>query len=232
MNNIPFLLIITILISYGCNNKVEILDNARPFAAQQYPAKKRQVKLIRVAIAPYNEIDSLTTYLIASQFEKFYLNVKTLILPTACMDDSLLAHSKTRYNANKILTHLAMIKPQESNFILAITNDKIAACGDSIHESGVAGLGDRPGYCCVVSTDALKNKLTDTLQFNPRLIKACMHEMGHNFGLSHCKSKDKKCIMRDAAGTIVTLDEEDIHLCKKCTDLLKEKGIHLKCPDY
>jgi archaemetzincin len=221
-----FLLLMVVSLS-ACKKQVKTLPTVSAVINNQLPAKKNQVKIIRIAIAPYDSIDSVSVCLIASEFERFYQNVKTSILPTAMMDDSLLAYSKTRYNANKILTHLSLIKPEETPYILAITDRKIAACGDSIHESGVAGLGNRPGNCCVVSTAALKNKLKDQEQFSQRLVKACFHEMGHNFGLSHCK-KNKKCLMRDAAGTIVTLDEEDIFLCRNCVELLKKKGINVK----
>jgi archaemetzincin len=228
MRKIFFCLLIVSL-GFACGKKEKPPVTVNPFVTNNIPAKKNQVKIVRVAIAPYHEIDSATTALIAQEFESFYVNVKTLILPREIMSDSLLANSQTRYNANKILNHLALIKPNEVNYILAITDDRIAACGDSIHETGVAGLGNRPGTCSVVSTAALKNKLPDSTQFTPRLIKATMHEMGHNFGLFHCKNKkDKKCLMRDAAGTIKTLDEEDVHLCDKCVELLKQKGINVR----
>jgi archaemetzincin len=213
-----------LLLLQSCGKKEEITVYTYKIKIKSTPARKKQVHIVKLAIAPYHEVDSATTALIAQEFEDFYTNIQTFVLPTAIMDDSLLARSGTRYNANKILSHLAKIKPTESTYILAITDDRIAACGDTIHESGVAGLGDKPGFCCVVSTAALKNKLTDSTQFGPRLIKASFHEMGHNFGLSHCKNKDRKCLMRSSGGTIVTLDEEDIYFCKKCRELLKKKG--------
>lgn len=215
----------------GCGNKpqpIKIHADEHSLLEQKSPAKKKNIKLHYIAIAPYHEVDSCTADLIACEFEAFYFNVKTFILPRAIMPDSLLAYSKTRYNANKILRHLDLIKPEQANYILAITDDKIAACGDSTQEMGVAGLGDRPGVCSVVSTASLKRKLPDSTQFTPRLIKACMHEMGHNFGLPHCKSKNKKCFMRDAGGTILTLDEEERFLCDQCIEKLKKRGIKLR----
>jgi archaemetzincin len=220
--------ILIICFSWACSHKTELPAVPTPFTPNHITAKKKQVKMVRLAIAPYNEIDSVTTSMLVSELENFYSNLNAVILPKAVMSDSLLANSKTRYNANKILNYLDLIKPEEVTYILALTTDKIAACGDTIHETGVAGLGNRPGTCSVVSTWSLRRKLTDEMQFTQRLIKACMHEMGHNFGLSHCKNKDKKCLMRDAGGTILTLDQEDVHLCKKCEDLLKQKGIHLR----
>jgi archaemetzincin len=224
--NITYILLLSLV--WACTGKNKLPDIPTLFSANQITAKKKQIKVIRLAIAPYNEIDSATTSLLVTELENFYSNLQAVILPKAIMSDSLLANSKTRYNANKILNHLDLIKPEQVTYILAITNDKIAACGDTIHETGVAGLGNRPGTCAVVSTWSLRRKLKDEIQFTQRLIKACMHEMGHNFGLGHCKNKDKKCLMRDAGGTILTLDQEEVHLCEKCEDLLKQKGIHLR----
>ncbi len=217
-----------IILSFaGCGKKPLPEKNIQPIIEKQVFEKDYTHKIRWVAIAPYDSIDSATTELISTQLEDFY-GVRTLLLPKAFMTDSLLAWSKTRYNANKILAHLTKIKPDNVAYILALTSEKIAACGDSIHETGVAGLGNRPGTCSVVSTATLHRKVKDEEQYTQRLIKACMHEMGHNFGLRHCKSKDKKCFMRDAAGTILTLDEEEIYLCKKCMKLLNEAGFNLK----
>jgi archaemetzincin len=61
-----------------------------------------------------------------------------------------------------------------------------------------------------------------------RLIKVCLHEMGHNFGLPHCESGDKKCLMRSANGTVKTIDEEEKYLCTVCSGILKTKGFKLR----
>ncbi len=242
MQRLGLILVLFLAACSSGEKKIEVRSGEHNLLGDHIPAQKNQVKIHWIAIAPYhvadslalvNDDDSLTreqtdsiiTHLVAQQFEAFYQNVKTFILPSTIMDDSLLAHSKTRYNANKILKQLAIVKPEQASYILAITEEGIAACGDSIHETGVAGLGNRSGYCSVVSTAALRKKLRDEEQFTQRLIKACMHEMGHNFGLTHCKTKDKKCFMRNSGGTVVTLDEEEVYLCSKCIDILKQKGI-------
>ena len=227
IQQISFMVAGIVCMLMACGAPPKSTPTIHPFTPPGIPAKKEQVKLVHIAIAPYHDIDSSTTALIAHEFEDFYVNVKTSVLPNEIMPDSLLAWSKTRYNANKILRHLAEIKPGTATYILALTDDRIAACGDSIHETGVAGLGDEPGYCCVVSTAALQKNIKDSNQFNQRLLKACMHEMGHNFGLPHCK-KNKKCLMRSSGGTILTLDEEDLFLCKHCRELLTQKGFIVK----
>ena len=42
-----------------------------------------------------------------------------------------------------------------------------------------------------------------------------MHELGHNLGLKHC-DKDAKCLMRNAAETVKTVDQVDLKLCTYC----------------
>ncbi|HZY36520.1 MAG TPA: zinc-dependent metalloprotease family protein [Mucilaginibacter sp.] len=62
--------------------------------------------------------------------------------------------------------------------------------------------------------------------FRQRLIKVCLHEIGHNFGLPHCSSGDKRCLMRDAKGTIKEVDQAQVFLCPQCRQrLCRESGI-------
>ena len=151
--------------------------------------------------------------------------VETTILTNAVLPDSCKTPYKKRYNANKILQHLAIIKPKQIPYILALTTAGIATKKGNYKEWGILGLGMCPGPCCVVSTANMgknKNRLKD------RLVKVCLHEMGHNFGLPHCNKNDKRCLMRDANGTVRTVDEEEKYLCLHCIEFLNKKGFRLK----
>ena len=55
-----------------------------------------------------------------------------------------------------------------------------------------------------------------------RFKKICIHELGHNLGLHHCENYDK-CVMRDAAETIKTIDHVDLMLCDKCKNKIGMK---------
>lgn len=78
---------------------------------------------------------------------------------------------------------------------------------------GIYGLGFCPGKSCLISTHRLK-KGTSKENFILRLKKVSCHELGHNFGLPHCPNKE--CIMQDAAETIKTIDNVELHLCDDC----------------
>jgi archaemetzincin len=59
--------------------------------------------------------------------------------------------------------------------------------------------------------------------FQERLAKVCLHEIGHNLGLPHCTSGDKRCFMNDAKGSIKEVDQEKLFLCEKCKKQLNHK---------
>lgn len=62
-------------------------------------------------------------------------------------------------------------------------------------------------------------------EFKQRLIKICIHEVGHNLGLKHCVY-DPKCLMNDANGTISQVDREGMYFCKKCKRQVESLYIH------
>ncbi len=86
-------------------------------------------------------------------------------------------------------------------------------------EWSIMGLGYRHGKTCVVSTFRIKKKDDEAL-FKERLSKICIHEIGHNFGLDHCKA-NPACLMNDANETISQADREGIYFCKICSKQVK-----------
>ncbi len=178
---------------------------------------------LTVAIVPYHDFRPAWINLVRRELEGFY-GIKTLLLPKAEMPDSCKKPYKNRYNAGGILQHLNVIKPKDVQYILALTTEGIAIEKGKYKEWGILGLGTCPGPCCVIST-ANMGKYDD--RFKDRLVKVCLHEMGHNFGLPHCDKKDMKCLMRDANGTVLTIDEDEKYLCKYCAGFLKVKGFKL-----
>lgn len=128
-----------------------------------------------------------------------------------------------RYRADSLLADLRKNKPDSIDYILGLTNRDISTTKKNkngtvkqpqwkYEDWGVFGLGYQPGPSCVVSTYRLKSN--DSALLINRLKKVCIHEMGHNFGLKHCTTKN--CVMQDAAETIRTIDSVDLELCPKC----------------
>ena len=215
MNDIRSYFFILVLIFGGCSQKQPSKDQVQIFKPKY---------TTHVAIKPYHDVSNELVELVSKELEEFY-HIKTTILSRGEMPDSCKKPYKKRYNANKILDYLKFEKPNDIPFILALTTKGIATKKEKYDEWGILGLGSRPGPVCVVST---ANMGKDVERLRNRLIKVCLHEMGHNFGLPHCEYGDKRCFMRSAKGTVKTVDEEEKFLCIQCVAYLQSKGFQMK----
>lgn len=57
-----------------------------------------------------------------------------------------------------------------------------------------------------------------------RIVKECMHELGHTFGLEHCANK--KCVM-SFSNSIVDVDYKSAAFCKSCSSKLRSAGVEI-----
>ena len=74
----------------------------------------------------------------------------------------------------------------------------------------VFGLAAKNGRGCIVSTYRLRNP--NERIFLNRLKKEVMHELGHVFGLEHCKNQ---CVMQ-FSNSIMDVDTKPDHFCNSC----------------
>ena len=167
-----------------------------------------------IFIVPLGNVNQEYLQTIKNCLENFY-KYKCDIKPKVNLTDDILAGSKTRYEASKILE-----KFNSKNNTIIITEKDIACKDGKYPEWGIFGLGDFPGTTCVVSTFRLKRNTNDSL-LKERLKKVVVHEVGHNLGLDHCFN-DKQCLMNDAGGTIKQVDREKIWICEKCLKQIKK----------
>jgi archaemetzincin len=80
----------------------------------------------------------------------------------------------------------------------------------------IFGLGYVGGNTSVVSDYRLQS--VDRGLFENRLKKVILHELGHNFGLSHCRVDS--CLMSETNGDIVKLNKTGGNYCKQCRQKL------------
>lgn len=168
-----------------------------------------------IYIQPLGDVKENYVRIVKQSVESFY-GYKCIINPKIDFTKDLLAASKTRYEASKILD-----KFHSKDNILLITEKDIACKKDQYPEWGILGLGYRPGTVCVISTFRMKRNV-DEDRIIDRLKKVALHEVGHNLGLDHC-NKDGRCMMNDANGTISQVDRELIYLCPNCKRLIGMK---------
>lgn len=81
----------------------------------------------------------------------------------------------------------------------------------------VYGEAQLKGRCAVVSTFRLRNELyglpADDRLFRDRIEKECVHEVGHTYGLVHCR--DIECVMRSST-YVEEIDLKGSLLCPAC----------------
>lgn len=190
--------------------------------------KDKTFPIATVGIQPYKPFDRSQADTIAAVIAKVY-GFKVQVLKALPIPAQTFVNEKSpRYRADKILRIQDEQRPDSLDFILGMTSYDISTTKrDSdgnikkpetkYSDWGIMGLGYRPGQSCVVSTFRIKG---DEKKFRERLKKICIHEIGHNLGLDHCKTEG--CVMADAAETIATIDHVKATLCAACRRRLRD----------
>lgn len=113
---------------------------------------------------------------------------------------------RKRYRADRILEHLEamFVDAPATTHVLALVTVDISTTKPPHEDWGIFGLGQMPGRAAVVSTFRLRRKARDDAHLKRRLANTTLHELGHTFGLDHCR--EALCPMQDAEGSIVNTD--------------------------
>lgn len=162
-----------------------------------------------IYIQPLGNVNQEYLTYIKNSVKEFY-GYDCVIKTKINLTNAILAKSKTRYEAGKILKKYI----SKENILLITERDIAHRKSREFPEWGVFGLGFRPGTTCVISTFRLKKNVSK-VKFLERLKKVALHEIGHNLGLEHC-TIDKNCMMTSAGGTVKQVDGEKIWFCSKC----------------
>lgn len=181
-----------------------------------------------VAIQPLLPYSSTSLDSIAAGIERYY-GFETQVLDPIAIPKAFFVNVKSpRYRADSLLNYLQSLKPENADFILGFTASDISttkrdASGNVLQPAsryedwGVFGYGQRPGCACVLSSFRVPSEAGRHVE---RLQKIAIHELGHNLGLDHCTA-DAKCVMRDAAEKLSTIDHIECALCTSCQTKIK-----------
>jgi len=126
---------------------------------------------------------------------------------------------RDQYNSTCILETLQDFVQDPAHKIVALVQEDLFI-PILTHVYGEAQLG---GKACIVSSHRLKEDLkTVSIQqeLTLRLIKEVYHELGHTFGLLHCK--DSSCIMHYCR-SIRDVDRKSENFCRYCGILLEDE---------
>lgn len=147
---------------------------------------------------------------------------------TRCLDmplDPAAAFDSTRrqYNSSKILLQIITAPPAGADRVLAVADVDLFIPILTF----VFGEAQLDGLAAVVSLHRLNSKFYGLPEnrdmLTERLVKESIHELGHTFGLLHCRQPG--CVM--ASSTYVEdIDQKSVEMCVHCREQLQQS------PDY
>ncbi len=127
---------------------------------------------------------------------------------------------KKQYNSTKILKQIHKLKLAGYDRILGIVDVDLYVP----ERTFVFGEADVKKKVSVISLTRLWQKFynlpEDSALFKYRIIIEAVHELGHTYGLYHCKNN--KCVMF-LSNTIGDTDHKGAELCSNCKDIMEEK---------
>ncbi|MEM9191925.1 MAG: matrixin family metalloprotease [Myxococcota bacterium] len=131
---------------------------------------------------------------------------------------------RRRYRADRLLDFLNehLEGAPESTRVLGLTSVDISTTKPPYEDWGVFGLGELGGRSCVISTYRLHRSARNAEHLDFRVTTTAIHEVGHTLGLEHCS--EPTCIMRDAEGSIRTVDTSSGIIEPECRRELDEES--------
>ena len=215
------------------------------------PAPKRNYKLtilITLTLILVNNTLTKTSYAANTDMKKLFC-----IIPIGDIDKRIIEHTQTelekrfnvsvdigrqldepiyayhkhkkQYNSTKILKKIYKLKLTGYDRILGIVDVDLYVP----ERTFVFGGADVKKKVSVISLTRLKQKFynlsDDSALFNYRTIIEAVHELGHTYGLYHCKNN--KCVMF-LSNTINDTDHKGADLCSKCKEIMEKKKDTLK----
>ncbi len=129
-----------------------------------------------------------------------------------------LDRARGQHSSTGILRWLVTVTPGDGAKLVAITDRDLFIPVLTF----VFGEAKLDGGIAVVSTARLggvPGKPVDPRLFVSRLVKECIHELGHAFGLLHCA--EARCVMARSA-SLLHVDAKGSALCRDCRIRLRE----------
>lgn len=127
---------------------------------------------------------------------------------------------RNQYYAKKIIEKLVRELPPDCEKLIGITD--VDLCTPVL--TFVYGEAQLGGNVAVVSLNRLRQRFyslpMDNTLLVDRLLKECIHELGHCYGLFHCN--ESKCVMF-FSNSILSIDNKQKNFCPRCREFFEKK---------
>lgn len=194
------------------------------FSDQFFKLNERRLKQPKktvIALQPLDNFDKRKIENIKESLSEFW-HRKVIVLPIRTIPARFYTPSIEAYSSDSLLSFLSNIKKSYFINIVGMTHKnlytvKYIQSTIGYFDPGIFGNGDLPGNCCIVS-DYKLGGITDQ-EYDHALCNSIIHEMGHNYGLSHCQNSS--CIMSEQKGAKIVLIRGNLDFCDLCRSKLK-----------
>ena len=173
-----------------------------------------------VEIVPLNILDKDLMSAIAAEITRIF-PFQCQVGATERLPTELLDEKREQYHATRILEHLA-VSDRTSFRLLGVTTLDIFTpilryvFGEAMLEGRAALVSTYRLSIAPPGDDSPSNRSV----FVSRVLKECIHELGHTFGLTHCD--DTACVMA-ASLDMTHIDAKSMQLCYYCKIMLKDE---------
>ena len=171
---------------------------------------------MRISLQPIGYVNRQILYFLREKLEEIFGDAK--ILKPVEINRFCFDASRRKY----ISTCLLKSYPAHNTTLLITEQDLFA---DELNF--VFGEAELGGKRAIISLFRLKPEfygMNDGKLFRERALKEAMHELGHVFGLTHCRNP--YCVMY-FSNSILDTDRKSWKYCNVCLEKLKSKGIRL-----
>jgi archaemetzincin len=164
-------------------------------------------------------VDDTLLPLLQADLQK-QLNLPVKVLGNMPVPEGSYERSRNQYHSTKILKEILVEVPTDAMKILGLI-DKDLCIPILTFVFGEAQLG---GMASVVGFSRLRQDFyglpADNDIFYERIRKESLHELGHNFGLTHCQ--ERECVMY-LSNTVRDVDQKGITYCQDCDSAISRR---------
>lgn len=178
----------------------------------------RQTTKVRdISLYLYDDFPVQKAQMLADALKEAYPSVsiqkESLVLPKEHYN-----RERKRYSGTGLLKDLSKLR--KGNVVLGLTDEIIFKANELSPTYGIFGVSPVGAYVAVISSTRPSGKQ----HTKDHLVKLMMHELGHSFGLNHCRNQH--CFMVDAEHG--NKFSQTPSFCNECKAFLNNKGWNIK----